>query len=131
MSNNNPYLIPVVLLIVLALLSAGYYYQKNNANAEQDTTEEIKEIKGEKTAQPTISVNEYTARIVEIRNPINDKVEELLPKLKYKTLFEQNQINSQAQEIIKMIDEGINKLENVNIAINLKKINNKKNFLLK
>ena len=122
---NNQLFIPIILIVIISLLGLGYYFNNKNKLDDNTTNGGNAEVLGAKTNQAEISVSDYTKKITDIRQPINKKIEDLMPKLKYTTLFQTNDIISSAEEIRGMIQQGLQTLNGLNISADLKSTDGK------
>jgi len=120
---NNQLFIPIILIVIISLLGLGFYFKDNNKSEVSIANSGNSQVLGTKNSQPEISVSDYTKKITDIRQPINKKIEDLSPKLKYTTLFQINDIISSAEEIKGMIVQGLQTLNGLNISTDLKSSN--------
>lgn len=124
MMNNQRILLPLFVLLILLCIGIIYYNsQKKNDNQTQNSNPTVLGIKNDKNN--TISNDEYLKTVSNIRQPINKKIEDLIPKLKYSTLFQSEEIVNNANEIKGMIDQGLQKLSGLNISSDSKQTNDK------
>lgn len=141
------YALPAILILFLIGGGLYYYNQKkvsvsstttntkttdntNGISLGSDTTtqggSQINPNNSNNTSAKSISdPNEYLYNVSNIRVPINKKIEELLPKLQYTTLFTKDDIINGANEIKTMIDDGKNTLSNLKIIPSFKPSNDK------
>lgn len=131
--------IHIIPLVIVAIILAGgiYYWQKNNQTETPVNTTSMNAnnnvagnaaILGDSSEQSsgTASIDDgqtYLAKIAEIRKPINDTFTDLNDKMKYPNLFPEDVIINLSYEIAKKIDEGIQKIEQLDISTRYKEAN--------
>lgn len=128
MTNNiKPYFMPIILIILIIVGGIYYFYQKKNQPEAAIKSEGGQAaVMGEKEDKQVISSsNIYINKVLEIRRPLNEKIEELLPKTKYKTLFEKEELIKEAKECKTMVAEGKKTLEELDLSTELQAINKK------
>ena len=142
MSKINQFIIPIILLLFIT--GGGIYYFNNQKTLKNETTSSkgtnggpivLGASSSDGTSIPNnvsdngpkviSDSNEYMYKISEIRVPINKKIEELTPKLQYKTLFTKDQIIKDANDTKNMINTGIATLTDMKISPTLKTVNDK------
>jgi len=129
--NNLLFILPaVIILIVLGI----YYYNYSKPSSKNDNSSKAGEaaVLGTNTGtsvsndEPAITdSNQYFYQVSDVRVPINKKIEELLPKLQYTTLFDKDQMISGAEEIKKMLNDGINTFNGLKLSSTLQAVNKK------
>ena len=131
---NKHYIIVGILILGLILGSIYYYTTK-----EEETIETIKTINDKDNAgivlgdedsqtQTDISTSTtaakstkitsgevYLAKINEIRKPINDKFDDLNAKMKYKTLFTDEDAQQAIDDLTNLINESMETITNLPI----------------
>lgn len=137
MEIKSIYIIPLVLIAII-LAGGVYYWQKNNQSEPVEKSAPTSSsnnnvaggaaILGDSSEQSseTSSIDDgqtYLAKIAEIRKPINDSFTDLSDKMKYPNLFPQDVIINLSHEIDNKIDDGIQKIEQLDISSRYKEVN--------
>lgn len=119
-------LIPLVILLVVLITGAIYYTRQNDDEknvALDSSNNSLGIVLGNNDSASTADLSNdldkitvgktYTAKISEIRQPINQGFQDLSEKAKYTTLFSQEEIQNIIDETRKNIESGIDTLKNL------------------
>ncbi len=130
-------ILPLILLVLVG--GAIYYYTQENT---QEKNLQKKNFSDLSSSEPIIisdsnnlnsvadvsndmitSGEVYIDEVLKIRKPINDKFNDYLDKIKYKTIFTDTEASNASNELESMIDEGMNKFNNLKIDKKFNDIN--------
>jgi len=123
MSKFNSIFLPIAFTILI--IGTGiYFYNKNKTNASVQNTSNggvgtIAGVSDSINASTITNYNEYMVKVLDVRSPINKKIEDILSKSKYKTLFDKNTMISETNDIKKMINDGIVTFNNLSLSAEL------------
>jgi len=123
MSKFNTIFLPIAFT-VLIIGTGIYFYNKNKTNASAQNTSNggvgmIAGVSNSINASTITNYNEYMVKVLDVRSPINKKIEDILSKSKYKTLFDKNTMISETNDIKKMINDGIVTFNNLSLSAEL------------
>ena len=142
---ENKHYIIIGILILGLIFGSIYYY----TSREEESIEQIKEISkgnnsgivlGDADSQTqtnnnttvtnnkngTITTGEvYLAKINELRKPINAGFDDLNAKMKYKTLFTDEDAQKAIDDLTKMINDSLETVKNLKIDAKFKEANEK------
>lgn len=129
MSKFNAIFLPLAFTLLI-ILGGLYYYQKNS----EQNTKTVNNTAGQPQVLGTSSTNnspvmsnynEYSAKVLEIRTPINKGVEDLISKTKYSTLFDKDTLTKEANDVKTSINSGIKTLKELSLNATLAAVNQK------